>query len=587
VVRTLPFLLAAILFASGAAAQDRDKSECALPDLAAYRTDARAEEQRQQHWRRVADTYITCLFKKNLPAEAFLTVEFFKARLLADRMSLDGAERMLTEDERTTLRRMRRSLASLERQMAGKANLGEPVAREASESEELRRRIAEFRSLAPAEQLPTARNLPDWYRAMAEAEKESLRLSYFFYGNSLYAFAEIAGKVLALRLGDRDAVRESLDAYRLMMRDLVMQAPGPSPEPVTVWTRPKGGFAAGARPDSESVRVRDPEIILRFLSEVLLKPFADHVKGRARILVSPDQVLAHAPFDSLYLNDARLGDRAEVVLLPSFALYARLAARKHAYAQSQRAAFLGVGGARTQRVHQWGPNLAIIRDPVPPQKAVDFAVVAQFLRREPGRLKDAFLAYDTGLRDLPGTLTEARTIADLMRPRGSVLTLTEEDASEEYINRLADDGRLAAFRAVHFAAHCFLVDHEPALSAIVLAQLDRAPGTDGYLTTAELASLELRADLVVISGCDFGPAKVQRGDGLLGTTWSIFQSGALGGMLTLWPVRDKEAARLMLRFYEEWGDAVPAATALARAKRWALRQGMSRVTVDAFTFFGA
>jgi len=470
--------------------------------------------------------------------------------------------------------------------MAGKANLGAPVAREASESEELRRRIAEFRSLAPAEQLPTARNLPDWYRSLAEAEKDSLRLSYFFHGSSLYGFVESGGNVRAQRLGDRDAVRESLDAYRLMMRELSQQRAGH--EAVVVWTRPKGGgFAAGKRPDSESVRVRDREEVLRFLSEVLVKPFADLLKGRTRVLISPDQVLAHVPFDSLYLNEARLGDQAEVAMLPSFALHARLAQRKLAYSAAPRAAFLGIGGARTQRVQMLTPRVSIVRDSQLALQALDLKVIGQQLRREPGRLQEVFLSFAVGFRDLPGTLTEVRSIADLMRPRGSVLTLTEEDASEEYLYRLADDGRLAAFRAVHFAAHGFLVDDEPALSAIVLAQLDRAPGTDGYLTTAELAALELRADLVVVSASDFGAARVQRGEGLLGMAWSIFQSGALGGLLTLWPVQDKEAARLMLRFYTEWTEGISPATALARAKRWALRDGISRQTVDAFTFFGA
>ncbi len=577
-------LLALLAMAPGARAQD--KGDCAMPDLAAYNADARAEEQRQQHWRKVADNYINCLFQKNRTADAFLTVEFFKGRLLADRMSLDAAERGLTEDERTTLRRLRHALASLERRMAQKANLGEPVAREASESEELRRRIAEFRSLSPAEQLPTARSLPDWYRTLAAAEKDSLRLSYFFYSNSLYAFSEAGGKVLAQRLGDRDAVRESLDAYRLLMRDRSQVRPGPSPEPVSVWTRPKGGYAAGARPDSESVRVRDPEMVLRFLSDILIKPFAEQLKGRTRVLISPDQVLAHAPFDSLFLGEQRLGDQAEVSLLPSFVLHARLAQRRIAYEGMPRAAFLGVGGARTQRVQEVAPRLFIIRDPLPLQEAMDFRVLGQLIRRDPEKLKGAFGAFARGFLDIPGSLTEVRDLADLMRPRGSVLTLTEEDASEAYLYRLADDGRLAAFRAVHFAAHGFLVDDEPGLGGIVLAQLERAPGTDGYLTTAELASLELRADIVVITGCDFGPAKVQRGDGLLGMTWSIFQSGALGGMLSLWPVRVKEGTRLMRRFYEEWSDGRTPVTALARAKRWALKDGMPRHTVDAFTLFG-
>ena len=52
---------------------------------------------------------------------------------------------------------------------------------------------------------------------------------------------------------------------------------------------------------------------------------------------------------------------------------------------------------------------------------------------------------------------------------------------------------------LYFAAHGFLNEVEPSLTSIVLGQVNRAPGTDGYVTLTELASLELRSDLVVVS----------------------------------------------------------------------------------------
>jgi len=57
--------------------------------------------------------------------------------------------------------------------------------------------------------------------------------------------------------------------------------------------------------------------------------------------------------------------------------------------------------------------------------------------------------------------------------------------------------------------------------------------------------------------------------------------------VTLWPINDADAAKLMVRFYEERrAEGVSNARALAQAKRWALANGVSRSSVDAFVLFG-
>src|SRR5262245_65563378 len=72
--------------------------------------------------------------------------------------------------------------------------------------------------------------------------------------------------------------------------------------------------------------------------------------------------LSYVPFEALALGGKRLGDLAEITLLPSFALHAPLAERKQAYAATPRRAFLGFGGAPYQRLELHSPLTIVWRE---------------------------------------------------------------------------------------------------------------------------------------------------------------------------------------------------------------------------------
>jgi CHAT domain-containing protein len=132
-----------------------------------------------------------------------------------------------------------------------------------------------------------------------------------------------------------------------------------------------------------------------------------------------------------------------------------------------------------------------------------------------------------------------------------------------------------------------LSDDEPGLSAIVLGQVNRAPGTDGYVTVAEISAMTLAADLVTISACDSGAGVADQGEGVLGMAYGLFQAGASATLLTLWPVADKHTATLMTRFYSEIPKSKSLQEALAKAKRWALANSIPESVVSAFVLQGA
>ena len=82
----------------------------------------------------------------------------------------------------------------------------------------------------------------------------------------------------------------------------------------------------------------------------------------------------------------------------------------------------------------------------------------------------------------------------------------------------------------------------------------------------EVLDLNLRADMVVLSGCQTAGGRVMRAEGLVGFTWAFLATGASSVVVSLWNVNDQSTAELMHAFYRELANEGPAEEALRRAK---------------------
>jgi CHAT domain-containing protein len=79
--------------------------------------------------------------------------------------------------------------------------------------------------------------------------------------------------------------------------------------------------------------------------------------------------------------------------------------------------------------------------------------------------------------------------------------------------------------------------------------------------------LDLRADLVTLSGCSTGLNAVVGGDELLGLTRGLLHAGARAVLLSLWDVQDGSTADYMSTFYQRLSAGETAATASRDALR--------------------
>jgi CHAT domain-containing protein/tetratricopeptide (TPR) repeat protein len=345
----------------------------------------------------------------------------------------------------------------------------------------------------------------------------------------------LADAVEAFRQGSAEAGhladvlrRQDLAAWRLADGDIRLL---PSTEPAP----------AGAAP------VADVHEIGEWLSRHLLQPLARDLAATPNWIISPDGALAQLPFDALVLGGRRVSDGHQLQLVQSLSTYALGRVRQREYAALPRTRdLLAVG------------NPAYAKPASPP--APRGAQRAQF-----GVRQQLQLAHIRDLWDpLPGT--EAEVIA-LRRIFPSSDGLLGAQASEARLLALNARGELKNYRVLHFATHAFFAADNPALSSVVLSQVDLEPGTNGFITAAKWPAYDLRSDLTVLSGCETGLGRNLSGEGVMGLPYALFVAGNVNTVVSLWPVDDEGTAAFMQAFYTRLAGGLAAAPALARTKR--------------------
>lgn len=236
------------------------------------------------------------------------------------------------------------------------------------------------------------------------------------------------------------------------------------------------------------------------LSRTILGPVADLLTRRRLVVVAPGALQA-VPFAALpHPAKARLliADH-EIVSLPSASVLGALRSR--------------LAGRRPP------PGLlAVLADPVPG-------------------------AADP--RRLPFARQEAAAILSLAGSR-QVLAASGSAASHDLVR----SGRLRDFRILHFATHGLLNDLHPELSALALSGFDASGRpVEGHLRAYEVSSLDLHADLAVLSACGTGLGREVGGEGLVGLTHGFLHAGVPRLVVSLWDVDDRATSELMKRFY--------------------------------------
>lgn len=161
----------------------------------------------------------------------------------------------------------------------------------------------------------------------------------------------------------------------------------------------------------------------------------------------------------------------------------------------------------------------------------------------------------TLLAPLPGARREVQALA---RRDARMQALVGADASEAQLKAAAPQAAL-----LHLAVHSLTDPANPLDSALLLT-----PGgaENGWLQVWEVQEqLHLRADLVVLSGCETALGGNFDGEGVVGFVRAFRGAGARSVVASLWPTHDAATADLVARFYTARADGGDPADALRSA----------------------
>ncbi|MEA5418394.1 CHAT domain-containing tetratricopeptide repeat protein [Spirulina sp. CCNP1310] len=160
---------------------------------------------------------------------------------------------------------------------------------------------------------------------------------------------------------------------------------------------------------------------------------------------------------------------------------------------------------------------------------------------------------DHRLAPLPGAELEAQAIAQLFQTTPLIGDAATEPAAIAAMNNA---------RIIHLATHGLL---EPELSYSSSLAFAPTQNSDGFLTLREINSLELNAELAILSACDTGRGWIGTGDGVIGLSRSFIGAGAASVVVSLWAIPDQPTATLMTEFYRQFNGGMDGAQALRQA----------------------
>ncbi len=168
----------------------------------------------------------------------------------------------------------------------------------------------------------------------------------------------------------------------------------------------------------------------------------------------------------------------------------------------------------------------------------------------------AQLLVRDGNLPLPGASIEVQKIGELF---GGEVMLREQ-ASERNFKAVA-----RKYQILHLAMHGLLDDENPLRSELLFTDLPDSV-EDGFLTVGEIYNLDLQAEMVVLSACNSGYGKLQRGEGNISLSRAFRYAGSNSIVMSLWKIPDNATAEIMIRFYENLLDGQSKDEALRKAK---------------------
>ncbi len=263
------------------------------------------------------------------------------------------------------------------------------------------------------------------------------------------------------------------------------------------------------------------------LSDVLLQniQWSDNIK---HVVVIPDGLISYIPFEVLIQEDKPLIDNFAISYSSSFRLLSEQQEKQYKH---------------PKQIACFAPNYNSRADQVSYDSQNDKLAVAELVR--------------DGEYELPGAIEESKAVHELFN--GDLYL--NADANEQNFRSASDK-----YGIVHLAMHALANEANPMESKLVLSRDKAEAGEDNLLHAYELYKLDLKADLAVLSACNTGVGKINKGDGVQSLSQAFIGAGVGSTVHSLWKVPDNATKYIMIDFYKNLKEGNRKDEALRMAK---------------------
>lgn len=270
------------------------------------------------------------------------------------------------------------------------------------------------------------------------------------------------------------------------------------------------------------------------LYELLLKkPLETFGEKNRTLIIIPDGILNYLPFETLPLSETS----------PDYAFLLQRYTVRYAYSATLLQEQQQLSASSQPASHVFGGFAANYSTfDIPEKKQLAESQLTALVR--------------DGLLDLPYAKREVESIAELMDGH----SFLGQEASEGRFKEKAAD-----YQILHLSLHTLLNDREPLQSDLVFTPTQDSL-EDGFLSAAELYNLDLNAELAVLSACNTGFGKFQRGEGVMSLSRAMAYVGVPATVMSLWKVPDRATSQIMIAFYQYLKEGMAKDEALRQAK---------------------
>ena len=301
------------------------------------------------------------------------------------------------------------------------------------------------------------------------------------------------------------------------------------------------------------------------LYKLLIKPNTAFLKGKKSINIIPDKYLLFLPFETLVETGETQVDINDFQNLKylitnyeiSYHFNLGLWLKEKETDKKCPVSFLG-----------FAPVFSEKNGEVPAATSVQ-PVLAEIKSKE---LLRSVSLDGNNFNELPYTKQEIDTLKNLFETKGyHSKTFLFQDASEKNFRNEAHN-----FRFIHIASHGIVDNKNAELTGLVFAPpVDNQNATflndsvdmnNGILYAHELYNMNINADLVVLSACETGLGKFEKGEGILGLTRGFLYAGVPNIVYSFWKVDDKSTMQFMTSFYKKILDNKSYSVALRETK---------------------